>query len=728
MNRLLIVSNRLPVTAERRGDGIGFKPSVGGVATGIGTYHASHESVWVGWAEVPLKRLDAASRERITHELATEHGCRPVFLTPAELAGFYHGFSNRTLWPLFHHFARYAEIDAGFWRTYERVNRKYRDAVLDAYRPGDAIWVHDYQLLLLPALLREELPDAAIGFFLHIPFPSYELFRLLPWRRQLLEGMIGADLLGFHTYDYARHFLTSCRSLLGLEDRGGTIEHGGRIVRTDAFPMGIDFARYDEGARSEGAERESRRVLGRGRGKVVLSVDRLDYTKGIPERLRAFDEFLDTHPEWRGRVTLVCVAVPSRTRVERYRRLKREVDGLVGHINGRWATMDWTPVRYLYRALPFETLVGLYAAADVALVTPLRDGMNLIAKEYVAAVAPDKGVLVLSEMAGAARELGDAIIVNPYDSEEVVSAIARALEMAPEEKAERNAAMRERLRRYDVARWVGDFLGELERVKLRQAAYDQHTLTPDAHDRLVDAFRTARQRLLLLDYDGTLVPFAPTPEAAAPDARLLELLGRLTGVERSDVVVISGRPRATLEEWLAPVGVGLVAEHGAWIRESGEWATLAPLDAAWKERLRPVLEAVADRTPGSFVEEKDHSLVWHYRNVHPELAKLRARDLVESLGPLTEGAGLSVLEGDKVLEIRSSLVDKGRAAHRWMGRASYDFVLALGDDRTDEDLFDAAPPDAWTVKVGWGPSHAKFSLAGPEQARRLLADLLEVAK
>lgn len=727
MNRLLIVSNRLPVTAERKAGELSFRASVGGLATGIGAYHAANESVWVGWPDVPDKRLDAAAKKRITKRLRDEHGCHPVFLTPGELTGYYHGFSNRTLWPLFHHFSRYAEFDASFWRSYERANRRFRDAVLEVYEPGDVIWVQDYQLLLLPGLLREKLPDATIGFFLHIPFPSHELFRLLPWRRELLEGMLGADLIGFHTFDYARHFFSAVRSLIGEEDRNGALQYGGRLVQVDAFPMGIDFERYSKGAEHPSARRMCARVRGGNEDrKVVLSVDRLDYTKGIPERLRAFDAFLEKHAEWRGRVTLVCVAVPSRTRVDRYRELKAELDGLVGHINGRWGSVEWSPVQYMYRGLPFHQLVGLYACSDVALVTPLRDGMNLIAKEYIAARNDETGVLVLSEMAGAARELSEAVLVNPYDLDATVEAIAQSLDMPVAEQRARNRSMRRRVERYDIGRWVGDFLGQLERAKLKQTAYDEFALNVEARGRLLTAAKKARGRLLLLDYDGTLVGFSPRPDQASPDAKLLALLKALVQAKDTRVVVVSGRPRHTLEQWLSETGVEMIAEHGAWLRESSGWTTLTPLDDAWKERIRPVLEDAADRTPGSFVEEKDHSLVWHYRSAHPGLIGLRVRDVHETLAAATEGTELSVLEGDKVLEVRSSLVDKGRAAHRWMARSEYDFVLAMGDDRTDEDVFDAAPKDAWTIKVGTGSSHAKFSLPDPQQARRLLGDILEV--
>jgi trehalose 6-phosphate synthase/phosphatase len=723
MSRLLIVANRLPVTLERRRGEHRFKQSVGGVATGLDSLRKPGETVWIGWAETSVSRIDGAERDLLREELRSRFDAEPVFLTPDDVAGFYHGFSNRTIWPLFHYFSRYAEFRPDFWKAYERVNRKYRDAVLEAYRPGDRIWVHDYQLMLLPAMLREKLPDAAIGFFLHIPFPSYEIFRLLPWRKELLQGILGAGLIGFHTHDYVNHFLGSVRALVGLEDRNGRLTVDGRVVVADVFPMGIDVARYRDGATLAAVVRERAKIAEEGRS-IVLSIDRLDYTKGVPERLRAFDAFLEQHQEWREKVTMVCVAVPSRSRVWRYRELKREVDELVGDINGRHGTMTWTPVRYLYRSLPFNVLLGLYSAADVALVTPVRDGMNLIAKEYVAVHAEKPGVLVLSEMAGAAREMSDALVVNPHDESAVVAAIERALTMPVDEQVSRNTAMLRRLERYDVRRWAEDFLGKLDEVMMLQLAYEQYDLTQEARERIVGSFVAADRRLIVLDYDGTLVPFAASPSEARPDSELLDGLRELANLRGTDVVIASGRGRESLEEWFGRMPVGLVAEHGAWLREAGgEWATLVPISTDWKQRVAPVLEVFVDRTPNSFVEDKQFAMAWHYRKVAGGLGRRRSKELRDELSGFANTYGLSILDGDRVVEIKGAGVDKGSAAYRWMGRPEYDFVLVIGDDATDEDLFAAAPDSAWTIKSGHGPSQANFAVRGPDEVRALLSQL-----
>lgn len=728
MQRLIIVSNRLPVSVEKRAGAVAVKASVGGVATGLGAFHNTHGSLWVGWAEVSEARLSADERERIRTELAEKHSCVPVFLTAADVRGFYAGFSNETLWPLFHHFTQFAEFDAGNWAAYERVNRKFCDAVLEVARPGDTIWVQDYQLMLLPKMLREKLPDANIGFFLHIPFPSFEIFRILPWRRQILDGLLGSDLIGFHTYDYVRGFLSSIRRILGIEEQFGRVVVDERLVTIDEFPMGIDYERYAKGALAPKARKGAGGITERAEGrKIVLSIDRLDYTKGIPDRLRAYDEFLDRHPEWRKKVSLICVAVPSRTRVDEYRKLKEEVERLVGSINGKHGALDWTPVRYLYRSLSFPTLCGMYAAADVCLVTPLRDGMNLIAKEYVASRGDTGGVLVLSEMAGAAQELGDALQVNPYDLDGMVETLHAALVMPADEQRKRMAAMQHRVSRYTVTRWAEEFLASVERVKITQHAYDAQLLDEPARDELIAAYTASPRRLLMLDYDGTLVPFAATPGQAAPSARVLELLKRLASDPRNEVVVISGRQRVSLDEWLGELPVDLVAEHGVWLRVRGdEWSAAEPVTDEWKPRIRPILDLFADRTPGSFVEEKDFSLAWHYRAIHPGLAATRVAELKEALVGITGDQGLSIMEGNKVVEVKLARVGKGHAAHRWISREDHRFVLAIGDDRTDEDMFEMAPHDAWTIKVGRGSTHARFSVRGVKDVHSLLARMVEV--
>ena len=460
MSRLIIVSNRLPVTVHARDGRAVVRPSAGGLATGLRGPHESSEGLWIGWPG-DLSGLDAATAVEVRERL-TELRTVPVELSPVEQSVFYDHISNSVLWPICHDRVDQLPLRVEGWETYEAVNARFADAVVAHYRAGDVIWVHDYQLLRLPALLRERLPGARIGFFLHIPFPNPEIFFTLSKREWLVEGMMGADVVGFHTRRYRGHFTATLRRLFGLEmEADGTIGWEGRRVALGIFPMGVDAAGFAERATSPEVASERMKLRG-AHGRLLLGIDRLDYSKGVPRRLLALERLLELHPEWRGHVRLVQVSVPSRDEVGAYRRFKREVDALVGRINGAHSTPSWTPVSYIYRSIPDTTLLALYGAADVMLVTPVRDGMNLVAKEFVACRSDEDGVLVLSEFAGAADELTDAVLVNPYDVDALAESLHQALLMPGPERRRRMRALRSQVFANDVHRWVGAFLSTLE--------------------------------------------------------------------------------------------------------------------------------------------------------------------------------------------------------------------------------------------------------------------------
>jgi trehalose 6-phosphate synthase/phosphatase len=725
-NRLLIVSNRLPISVAKRRGKLRFEPSVGGLVTALGAFYKSRPSVWIGWPGIELEKLAGEERQEVETSLSSE-SCYPVFLSQQDIEDYYQGFCNNTIWPLFHYFPEYAVYSADYWQAYRRVNRLFAEAVTGVARPGDIIWVHDYHLMLLPRLIKERLPDMTAGFFLHIPFPSFEIFRLLPWRRQMLEGLLGAELIGFHTYDYVQHFLDSVHSLLGYESVMGQLTAADRITKADVFPLGIDYQHYYSAARSSAVRSQVGQFREKlGNRKIVLSIDRLDYTKGIPQRLEAFDLFLEKHPEHREKLVLVMVVVPSRTEVAQYARLKKQVDELVGEINGKYGSIGWTPIWYLYRSLPFDSLVALYNLADIALITPLRDGMNLIAKEYIASKTDGRGVLIISETAGVARELGEAIVINVNNPEEIVRALEEALAMPKREQKERNRIMQKRLQRYHVGRWADEFIDRLLHTRQLQDEMGTRALNDEAQNRLVGDFQQRRQRLILLGYDGTLIPFSAKPEQAKPGAGVKRLLKRLAAEPRNELVLVSGRDRHILERWFGGLGIGLVAEHGAWVKERGKpWEVGGRLPQDWKEELRPLLELYVDRTPGSFVEEKEFSLVWHYRKAEPRLGELRAREVVNDLLNITGNLNLQVLEGNRIVEVKNDGVNKGQAALRWVSRKEWDFILAIGDDLTDEDIFRVLPAAAWTIKVGVGASAARFSLGSPSQVVSLLTAMVK---
>jgi trehalose 6-phosphate synthase/phosphatase len=735
MSRLIVVSNRLPFTVENLDEDFRFVASAGGLVSALGAYiegrrqsEPDFECVWVGW---PGATVSERSEPALREVALRDHGALPVFLSADEVHAFYHGFCNNTLWPLFHYFPSYTDYDPKHFDVYVHVNRRFADAVLAILQPGDTIWVHDYQLLLLPGMLRAAAPQATIGFFLHIPFPSHEVFRLLPspWRRELLAGMLGADLVGFHTFDYTQHFLQCVSRTLGYEHHLGHLALGTQVRRADTFPIGIDFDRFMHAAESESvAQKRAEIERGMGERTAIFSVDRLDYTKGILNRLRGYEDFLASRAEWLGKVVFLLTVVPSRAEVPQYRRMKQALDERVGRINGRFGSTDWVPIIYQYRSLDFDTLVALYQLSPVALITPLRDGMNLVAKEYLASKPDGKGVLILSELAGAARELGEALLINPNHRGEIVAALEQALTMSDEEQVRRNRPMQERLRAYDAKRWASHFLSALASAKAEQRVLATRYLTPELAEGISKTYDRAKKRLIFLDYDGTLVPFASAPSGAAPDRELLDLLERLTQDPKNHVYLISGRDRATLSRWFDRINLHFVAEHGAWMRRRGsDWQLVKPLSSDWKERLRPILRTYADQLAGALLEEKEYSLAFHYRRCDPELGAQRAKQLSHELTQFTANFAVQVLEGKKVVEVRNAGVTKGSTAAQIAAELGQDFVLAVGDDETDEDLFRALPPQALSIRVGSPFSHAQFSLDSYRDVRDLL-DMLSTAE
>ncbi|HUK42409.1 MAG TPA: bifunctional alpha,alpha-trehalose-phosphate synthase (UDP-forming)/trehalose-phosphatase, partial [Candidatus Acidoferrales bacterium] len=515
--------------------------------------------------------------------------------------------------------------------------------------------------------------------------------------------------------------------IVGYEHRLGRLLVRDRRVKVGAFPMGVDFKKFFDAAGQTEVQQESEGLTkALGESKIVLSVDRQDYSKGILHRLQGFEAMLDINPEWRGKVTLIMLVVPSRIGIEDYEGMKKQIEELVGKINGRFGTISWVPIIYQYRSLPFQSLVAMYAMSHVALVTPLRDGMNLVAKEYVATRLDKGGVLVLSEMAGSAKELPEAIIINPNNREEIAAALKFALEMPLEEQVQRIDAMQNRLRRYDVARWATDFLLELLAAHPGETSLGK-AFNASARAELMREFRRSQSRLLLFDYDGTLVPFANSPELAQPTSRLLRILACLADDPRNETALVTGRDRATLERWFRGIRVGFGAEHGICVKDwDRDWQILKYFDLDWKERLLPTLETYADRVPGALVEEKEFSLVWHYRAADPEQGRAAARELTDHLLAFTANIDVQILRGSKVIEIRNAGVNKGAAARHWLAKRNFDFVLAIGDDATDEDMFVALPPATYSFHVGRARTGARFYLRDQSEVIQLLEELASI--
>ena len=456
--------------------------------------------------------------------------------------------------------------------------------------------------------------------------------------------------------------------------------------------------------------------------KLIISIDKLDYTKGIPQRIRAFERFLQTYPEYNGRISMIVQAIPSGETSESFFKLKSQVDEQVGRINGNLGTITWTPVRYLNQTFTMDERIELYSLSDIALILPLRDGMNLVSKEFVASRHDGTGVLILSELAGASKELHEALLVNPNDLDAISEAIREAIEMPEEEQIRRNKVMMMRLHRYTVGRWASEFIKSLEGVKeIQEFTLTKKINTTRLHQ-LIDAYKESKQRILFLDYDGTLAWFKKNPEDARPDEQLYEILKRLSGDPQNTIVIISGRDKETLSRWFdTKWKIHFVAEHGVWFREpGGEWNMMEQINNDWRESVEPLLEYYVDQTPRSFIEYKNFSLVWHYRKSDPDLSMQRAWELKDELRTLTSNLNLEIMDGDKVLEIKYSGINKGRAASHKMGESQYEFILAVGDDWTDEFTFEAMPEEAYTIKVGTKTTKASFYIDSVDQVREML--------
>jgi trehalose 6-phosphate synthase/phosphatase len=721
--RVLIVSNRLPISVKRVDGALRVEASSGGLATGLAGVHGAGGSLWVGWPghSEQLTEAEAATLDRAY----AERHVRAVGLGADEVERYYEGFCNGVLWPLFHYLIGQLPLEVEGFELYETINRRFADAVVAEHRPGDLIWIHDYQLMLVPRMVRERIPDASIGYFHHIPFPASDVFRTLPFRDQLLAGLLGADVLGFHTAAYVRNFASSALLRLGVSTDVDRLRWENRTVRIGVYPMGVDAASFDAVARSPELLSEVEALRQPSNVRLLVGIDRLDYTKGIPRRLLAFERLLRDHPELRGHVRLIQVAVPSRQNVEAYQQYRSQVDGIIGRIHGAFATPHWVPINYIYRGLPPREVVALYRAADVMLVTPIRDGMNLVAKEFVASRGDEDGVLVLSELAGADGELAESLHVNPFDTAGMADAFHRAVVMPRDEKRTRMRALRRRVMRFDVQRWGRSFLKALEQSASER--WSGITLASRAAlEELIGRMREAPQLVLLLDYDGSLVPFAAIPELAKPDADLLGLLRALAARPRIETHIVSGRKREDIEAWFGDLPLHLHAEHGLWSRAPGpgqEGHALQP-DVGWKERVLPILLEYADRTPGALVEDKPAGLAWHYRMADPEYGISQANELRKHLTELLSNTPAEILAGHKVIELRPHGINKGSLVRPIVERMPEALIVAIGDDATDEEMFAALPESAVSVRVGAGDSRAGFRVRGVPEVRALLQALL----
>ncbi len=706
-----MVSNRLPVKIDSNGNAT---RTAGGLASALEGAKIEKEQLWVGWPGGAEGDFDDIDKVR---ESMHKSGMHPVFLTQKELDGFYEGYSNSTLWPLLHYMVERAKFSQEWWDSYQKVNQKFADAIMEVSNPGDQVWIHDYHLFLVPSMLRGMDKGLRVGFFLHTPFCSSEIFRALPNRTEILKGVLGADVIGFHTYSYMRHFRSALLRVLGWETEMEGMWHDGREVHMGVFPIGHNHVGFEEQLTApdfnERVLKHREALAGK---RMILNVERLDYTKGLPEKLGAMERFLENYPDKRDDVLFVLIAVPSRQGVKEYDELTEEVQREVGAINGKYGKVGHSPIQFLHRGFPMADLAAFYTTAEVCLVSPLRDGMNLVAKEFLDCQRPEfidrPGVLILSEFAGAANELAHALHVNPYDVDEVAASLNRALEMPDEERLDRINAMQSRVRLQDSGVWAKRFLTHLDKVPDREKRSVVMEMKPLAK-RIADDVKSGKKLSLFLDYDGTLRDFVDVPEDAVPDVHLPPLLRDLAKHPSLSMAIVSGRPPAFLEAHLGRLGITLVGEHGyRWLNNGeGEWELFNPyVNTEWKNNIREHLEEASLLTPGTQVEEKQSALVWHYRKADPEFGHWRARALLEELTAMAANLPVTVHHGQKIVEVSSLQVSKGAAVDHLMDLWKPDMAFVAGDDQTDETMMALTPENVefFTVKVGKGSTRAHY--------------------
>lgn len=692
-----------------------------------GSFPSSSHHTIVGWTGELSGDSTLTHEERIaiTDELRHTQGghVEPVWLhdEPKDFSGpisfkdqnRWSRYGDHELYTLFH-YKQNPPTDGRqeriWWDDYHRVNKAFADQICAIYKPGDIICVHDYHLCLLPAILRQHLPDACIGFFLHIPFPSSELMRCLSRRNEILEGMLGSNFIGFQSSDYCRHFSSCCKRILGYESSIVGIDTYGAHVVIDALPIGINTDVTErfafENPKIEKVIQEAKNVY-EGQ-KIIIGRDRLDSVRGITQKLQAFERLLRDYPEWRKKVVLIQVTSPTSFEGEKYddaNKTSTKVSELVSRINGLYGSISYSPVRHHNQYLSKEEYFALLRVADLGLITSVRDGMNTASLEYIVCQKGHYGPLILSEFSGTAGNLSSAIHINPWDIAGVASHIHRALKMPEGPKRSQFERLYAHVTSHTVQCWIEKFL---ERLHAAFVTYGRGASTPSLDNELLIAqYRASRKRLFMFDYDGTLTPIVKDPDLAVPSDNILRSLEKLSSDGKNAVWIISGRDQDFLSKWMGQIpALGLSAEHGCFVRHPNEteWENVTEkTDMSWKDDVMEVFQFFTDKTPGSFTERKQAALTWHYRRADPEYGKYQAHECRQFLeSTIVKACDVEVIEGKANLEVRPRFVNKGVIAMRLVSECANDagadkeansgqpdFVLCLGDDFTDEDMFQA---------------------------------------
>uniref|UniRef100_A0ACD5W4Y7 Uncharacterized protein n=1 Tax=Avena sativa TaxID=4498 RepID=A0ACD5W4Y7_AVESA len=714
--RILIVANRLPVTAKHNGDDWELAPSSGGLVSALQGV-TGVELMWIGWpgASVP----DKQDQTIITDKLKAER-CIPVFLDEEVVDQYYTGYCNNILWPLFHYMGlpqdykfKKAKDFKSQLEAYEKANQMFSNTVCSIYKEEDIVWCHDYHLMMLPMFLKKIHSNMKVGWFLHTPFPSSELYRALPNRRDLLKAVLESDLIGFHTYDYARHFVSACTSLLGLESYLEGVKFEGRIVKIEAFPIGIDCSKFKHALELPGVQEkidEFRRLFAE--RKVMLGVDRFDMIKGLLQKVLAFEKFLEENMHMKEKVVLLQIAVPTRSEVPEYQKLASQVHELVARVNGRFGTLKTTPIHHLDQSLDFDTLCALYAVTDVALVTSLRDGMNLVSYEYVACQESKKGVLILSEFAGAAQSLGaGAIIVNPWNVADVAKSINDALHMSADKREEWHRHNYKLVSEHSAQDWAEDYVCELHNTGTANKTLLQikQSIVALPIQDTASRYGQSRSRLLILGFNETLTEQVQSLERGATDQTenmKLKLNPELKGPlktlcddDNTTVIVVSGYGKEVLDENFKEFKMWLAAENGMFLRRPGEqWivTTAEHLKISCSDSVKKLIKYYTARTPKSYQEQRETSFVWNYKYAD-DFGRNQAKDMLQHLGAYSSSnQSAHVIEGRRSIEVRPVGVTKGNAVTEIIEELGckenittpIDYVLCIGHFLAkDEDVY-----------------------------------------
>ncbi|CAM9666187.1 unnamed protein product [Scytosiphon promiscuus] len=833
--KLIICAVKKPLKLNESQDGQSrtYERSMGGFKSAIDSLMGSNRVRWVSWLGGVV---DPAIQPAVRKKLEADHNCTPVFLTQEVEDLYYHRFTQGVLWPLFHCIPTnfneaLLENFQSQYEAYAHANKLFLEAVAGIYEEGDIVLVHDYDLMLLPALLRKRFPDITCGFFLHCPFPSTEFYRMLPVRQVLLEGILGADLVSFNHFDYVRHFLNSCTRILGLESYPSRIEYSGRLISVSICPMGIHPEAFEMTPEIGAVMERLRHVCHTEDRKVLVSIDRLDLCKGIPLKLLAVDSLLEKYPDLRGKVIMFVVVRDDGRRGDRD--LRKAVDGLVGRVNGKYGKTDYTPIQYMKKKLSHNEMVALWALADVALVTSLREGVNLGAMEFVACQQTSMhGVLVYSEFAGCALSFKGAVLVNPYDPDKVAESIRSALAMPVMTKKIRHHQLLRYVNHYTSHLWARRIIPSLLMAGQKAREYNRLQKLDAAY--LQSFYGRSRRRLLVFDYDGTLVAHHALAQLSAPPPGLLQALEALCEDMANVVYIISGRRKSELEDWLGGVPrLGLIAEHGYWVKPAaahrkqqtrdrastgwdetastgrppsdpfanmGEWGSepseregkfgerrgsgvstpmgqqqqpsmsykhrghrrvrtgsgaglLSPdntskqhptdgaewimrshnADLSWRSEVLAILENFTGRTPGSFLELKDSGLTWHFQDTDPDFGQTQAKNLQLHFEQMLANEQVRVVMAPlkKYIVIQPSRINKGKALLTILHEDSlgFDLILGVGDERTDEDMFDVLQgSQCFTCTVGMKISKAQYYVEDTDAVVNMMQGLAHVSQ